>query len=260
MIDFKIFARPSPGLLSNIIKLEIPRSIIPSDCIFELYKKQSGMRDWQFLPSNRIINEVEDDNTRGDMKPGISVSYRVIIKNKVTGVIICEAECVLEKAKLNPYAAVAQSNYRRYLIASDSPYFRIYHASLAGEKCSCWDEVREESQDPSCLLCGGTGFEQGFAYVGRERFALLNSNSGESTINEIILNGVLKPSPMQSWTTGQYIIKPKYILMREDSSRAYEVISANPSVIKDVLIKQDIIFKEVEEGTPIYNHIKEASF
>jgi hypothetical protein len=251
----KAFARTSPGLASIIVSVTLEKSADNRDYYFDLFKKITNEARWVKIKSQKMDTEIEDFSIYENLKPGVSISYKVEVR-LISDASLCDTlYCIAEFGDYNKYAFSAEVNYNRYLKATNAPFFKIFHVAMSGDRCSCWDSVREEASDVNCSECNGTGFSSGIVYVGRERFIVLNSNKAESLVNEEVINGISKPSPTQSWTTGKYIIKPGYIIIREPNATMYEIMTVNPSIISDVVVRQEIAYREIEQGSAAYAHI-----
>lgn len=256
-----IRAKAGPALKSVTFDINIPDELKKEGTLFfELYKKQSGQVEWLFVGSSTSPLDMEDVDILYELKPGVSIDYKLVVKRMDTMATLDIAMNTLSLSpNFNRYALVAETNYERVLEVADAPYFKVYHVSSMGEHCPiCWDDIREESNNPNCEVCAGTGFSSGFVYRGRIRLVLLNSNKSESAINETIINGVIRPNPMQAWTNGKIILRPKYVIVREFNNTAYEILNVSPSLIGERLVRQEVIYREIEQGDPIYDHIERS--
>ena len=134
-----------------------------------------------------------------------------------------------------------------WILKNTGTLMNLYTVKTTGIKCThCYNDIREQSFDPNCPVCFGTGFEGGYdpkvqIYM-RQRPA---QQSLDMTNNGYMLN--TKPT---FWTISQIHIKKRDILINQEGY-LFVVISITPSHIAGYYLHQEFQMEQLQPNHPL---------
>jgi hypothetical protein len=116
-----------------------------------------------------------------------------------------------------------------------------------GEKCSCWDDVRQQS-DANCELCYGTGWVSGF-YPAKEIYvSFANIAVKQLVLQEHGIKNIITP---MNWTINFPILKNKDILVKQNGER-YWIDTISQTLFRSQITRQQFTSELVENSSVLY--------
>jgi hypothetical protein len=250
-----IKAKPSSYRSEVVIEIEFDQLTKPlSNFIFSLERAET--KDGPWINISYDINSVymKDSSVNRIVSPGNSFFYRVKARER-DGEVVGEAVTELDIGKQDKYALAIERNYERYLNAQEGNEFYLLKKSKLSEYCACFDDVRMESQDPNCEICGGTGYVGSFFSPVEIKLAVINAHSNEALIKELFGEITVDTTAVRAWATGKYKISTEDILVSKYTNEAFEVDQVSYSMRLTYMVRQSIVMKKLEQDNYIYKTV-----
>lgn len=251
----KIHAKPSAYRQEVIVEIEFENLTQPlSDFIFSLERAET--KDGPWLSVTYDINSVymKDTSVKRIIMPGNSLFYRVKVRDS-DGKIVGEDVTELDIGKQDKYALAIEKNYERYLDAQKGNEFYLLKKSKLSDYCSCFDDVRMESQDPDCDICGGTGYVGNFFSPVELKLSIVNAHSNEALIKELFGEMTVDTTAVRAWATGAYKISTEDVLVNKYTNEAFQVDQVSYSMRLTYIVRQSIVMKKIEQENYIYKSV-----
>ena len=252
-----LLIKPSPGYDEVLVYITFSNlDMAPEDYIFSLERGETSEGPWYYISGNVVLDYMEDKTVdRTIFRDGVSTFYRVIIRDS-NGAKQSEfvKELLLEKA--DRFALTIETNFKRYLDAQDLNDFQLMRRSKTSEHCSCYNDVREESEDPNCPICGGTGRSLGYLKGPLIKVSIINPITQDALVKEMFGEITLNISAARAWTTGKVRLSTEDILIDTFSNDIFEIETVAYSKRKNYIVRQAVTMKKLEIGDPLYTYMK----
>lgn len=147
-------------------------------------------------------------------------------------------------------------NYRRYLSITDAVEYDIYRREGTPVPCICYNDVREESEDPNCPLCDGSGYSTKYMLLETIKVRVINPKTETVFIQATFGEMDIDMRALYGWTLYTPPLETEDVLVERFSDRAYEIQSIVTSMIGDKPIRQAF---NAKLNTRIAGIIKDSS-
>lgn len=137
-----------------------------------------------------------------------------------------------------------RENYRRHLVTTDSIVYKLYRRNPTSTPCTCYNDVREESEDPECKICGGSGYTTNYIFVQDVNFRVINPKNEIAFIKEIFGEMDVDMRAFYGWTLHDPIIMNEDVIIETFSDDAYEIQNIVSSMIGNKCVRQSIQAKK----------------